>query len=394
MRGKARPDLNLLPVLQAVLDTQSLRHAASKLGMSPSAVSDALVRLRLRFGDSLVVQRRRIIEPTAFGARLKAPLAAIMAGMASLAIVRNDGTPTRMRGINLNLMWSLRALLRRGSVTVAAKELSVSQPAVSGELKRLRALLGDPILIARGQLTPRAMAMAPLLEDVLHRVENLLDEGVFDPAQIRGEFVIATADYVMLMLGPGLVARIGAVAPGLTLCFREASGESVQDLRAGRIDIMIYASGATSVPTKGFELQQLFEDEMVAIMRDRADAGNDDTTKGFVAFSAAGKVGATFGAEVLNDSGSRPLLATMPSYLLLPFLVEGSGAGAIVPRRLASRLSGSTGTRVVPPPFPLPPLRLVAAWNAASTHDPLHAWVRSLLNAEVGRWATETPSDA
>jgi DNA-binding transcriptional LysR family regulator len=68
-----------------------------------------------------------------------------------------------MRGIDLNLLIVLDALLDERSVTRAAARLGYTQPTISGMLVRLRDLFGDPLFVRtqRGVLpTPRAEALA------------------------------------------------------------------------------------------------------------------------------------------------------------------------------------------------------------------------------------------
>lgn len=60
-----RVDLNLLVVFGAIARTRSVREAAARLRVGPSAVSMALARLRDVFGDPLFVRGRRGMEPTA-----------------------------------------------------------------------------------------------------------------------------------------------------------------------------------------------------------------------------------------------------------------------------------------------------------------------------------------
>lgn len=57
-------DLNLLVALDALLAERSVSRAALRLNLSPSATSDALARLREYFGDELLVQVGRRMEPT------------------------------------------------------------------------------------------------------------------------------------------------------------------------------------------------------------------------------------------------------------------------------------------------------------------------------------------
>src|SRR5262249_52350356 len=63
-----------------------------------------------------------------------------------------------LAALDLNLLVALESLLDEASVGRAADRVSLSQPAMSHALKRLRALLGDPLLVrvgARMHLTAR-----------------------------------------------------------------------------------------------------------------------------------------------------------------------------------------------------------------------------------------------
>jgi len=52
-----------------------------------------------------------------------------------------------IESFDLNLLISFDALMRERNVSRAAEHLSVSQPAMSNSLKRLRGLLNDPLLV-------------------------------------------------------------------------------------------------------------------------------------------------------------------------------------------------------------------------------------------------------
>jgi len=58
---------------------------------------------------------------------------------------------TDLRHVDLNLLVALDALLERQSVTGAAARMGLSPPATSHALSRLRALLGDPLLVRAGR---------------------------------------------------------------------------------------------------------------------------------------------------------------------------------------------------------------------------------------------------
>ncbi len=59
-------------LLAELLDTRSLSLAARRIGLSPSAASHALPRLRTRLGDALFVRASNGVQPTPYGERVGA----------------------------------------------------------------------------------------------------------------------------------------------------------------------------------------------------------------------------------------------------------------------------------------------------------------------------------
>jgi len=71
-------DLNLLPVLDALLRHRSATRAAQELDMSQPSLSAALARLRQHLGDELFVRTGRGLRPTVRASSLAEPVADIL----------------------------------------------------------------------------------------------------------------------------------------------------------------------------------------------------------------------------------------------------------------------------------------------------------------------------
>jgi DNA-binding transcriptional LysR family regulator len=67
-------DLNLFLVFQAIYSTRSVTLAGQRLGMTQSAVSNALKRTRERFNDTLFIRTPEGMVPTPLAARLISPI--------------------------------------------------------------------------------------------------------------------------------------------------------------------------------------------------------------------------------------------------------------------------------------------------------------------------------
>src|SRR5690625_5544178 len=127
---------------------------------------------------------------------------------------------------DLNPLVALRALLRTRHVTQAAAQVGITQPAMSRSLHRLRELFNDPLLVRgrRGyELTPRAEALAPLLESTLKDLEQLLQPMQFDPAEARGTLTLCTTDFGSLYYIPYFLELLRSRAPGIDVEDRKST---------------------------------------------------------------------------------------------------------------------------------------------------------------------------
>jgi DNA-binding transcriptional LysR family regulator len=75
-------DLNLLSVFQEVYRARQISAAARRLGLTQSAVSNALARLRKTFGDELFVRTAHGMQPTPLAQQMAEPIGAAMAQVA------------------------------------------------------------------------------------------------------------------------------------------------------------------------------------------------------------------------------------------------------------------------------------------------------------------------
>jgi len=123
--------------------------------------------------------------------------------------------------LDLQLLLALDALLRHRHLTRAADALGVTQPVMSKHLRRLRAVLGDPLFVrsAAGITpTPRAEALAAPLAEILELTRTrLLPEPAFDAATSRREFVLCASDFGATVLLPALLTELRASAPAVRL---------------------------------------------------------------------------------------------------------------------------------------------------------------------------------
>src|SRR3954452_1922418 len=129
--------------------------------------------------------------------------------------------PMRLANLDLNLLVSLDALLDQRSVTRAAQQLGLSQPALSASLARLRRHFGDELLSRVGneyRPSPLAAQLKPRVRLALEGVERVFTaQPEFHPAESSREFSVLMSDYACAVLGGALAGLLTAEAPAARL---------------------------------------------------------------------------------------------------------------------------------------------------------------------------------
>ena len=132
----------------------------------------------------------------------------------------NAASSFNLRTFDLNLLKVFDEVMAERSLTKAARHLSLTQPAVSNALRRLREALGDELLVRKGrglEPTARGLELWPGVREALGGIQAALAPSVFNPATADNAFVLAMADATAAELMPGLVAVMGEEAPGVSL---------------------------------------------------------------------------------------------------------------------------------------------------------------------------------
>src|SRR5580693_3705199 len=126
-------------------------------------------------------------------------------------------TTMNLSTLDLNLLLVLHAVLEERSATQAAERLNVTQSAVSNALARLRAVLGDPLVVRSGRglvATPRAEELAPIVAQAIAYLEKAVDRGPsFVPRETTRTFTIAAADNHQTSEAPRIAAAFAKSLP-------------------------------------------------------------------------------------------------------------------------------------------------------------------------------------
>ena len=158
----------------------------------------------------------------------------------------------QLASLDLNLFLVLHTVLAEGSVTRAAKRLSVTQSAVSNALARLREVFRDPLFVRHGRglvPTPRAHELAPLMQRAMGELQAAVDGATFVPEQSTRRFTLAWSDAQTIAHLPALLPRFERNLPHATLRIVTVDFLSATNgLSLGEVDVAVGPEQAAFAP--------------------------------------------------------------------------------------------------------------------------------------------------
>ena len=298
--------------------------------------------------------------------------------------------------IDLHLVRVLHTVITEGSVSRAALKLESSQPAVSAQLKRLRALTGDALLVRSGTgMAPTATALT-LVEPaatLLREAEAIFGarraSRSFDPASSEARFAIAASDYLDPLFLPELVAQIQRAAPGVRIELHPLSADFDyrKSLARGELDLVI---GNWLEPPGERHLARLFTDEIVCLVGEDHPAVRNPRGWNEARYLAAQHVAPTFFApgvrgvidEHLAGLGlQRRIVVRSPHFGLIPLMLAQTHLVLTTGRLFCTRYVDALPLRILRCPVAFPPLVYYQLW-----HDVTHA-------SAAGRWLRDQVRD-
>lgn len=295
----------------------------------------------------------------------------------------------RFKGLDLNLLVALGALLETRSVSAAARRLNLSQPAMSAALSRLRDYFKDELLAPDGKRmlpTAYAEALAPRLEAQLRGLDDLLTSSTgFEPESAERSFSIVATDYITAVVLAPLMVELEMETPGLRLEIRLPHDDSADQLAQGKVDLLI-TPDAFVHPDHPVEL--LFEERQVLVgwsgnpLFGRPITERDVFACSHVAVSFGRQRTASFADRQLALLGkTRQVAVTAPNFMAVPWLLRGTGRIAFLHERLARAMAETFPIAVAEVPFHFPVMREMVQHHRSRGQDEGLAWLRRRIGA-------------
>ena len=301
--------------------------------------------------------------------------------------------------IDLQLVKVLHTVITERSVSRAALRLGSSQPQVSAQLRRLRALTGDPLLVrAGGGMVPTEAALALLspAETLLREAERLFGgarvQRHFDPQRAELCLRVAASDYLDPLFLPALAASLRRQAPGLSLEIHPLSAEFDyrRKLAAGEVDLVI---GNWLRPPEELHLGRLLSDEVVCLVAEQHPAVQHPrswTEARYLAAEHVAPMPLHAGAPGVIDEHlaarglARRIALRCAHFGLAPQMVADSQLVLTTGRQFCQRYLGRLPVRIVRCPAAFPAMAYYQLWHDRAHVAPAQRWLREQVR-EVAR---------
>ena len=293
-----------------------------------------------------------------------------------------------LAAIDLNLLVAFEAMLEQRSVTLAADQLQIGQPAMSAALSRLRILFEDELFVRLGrqmQPTLKAQAIAPDILVALQQIRHAVATSqTFQPTTSDRSFALGSSDYTSFVLVPPLLEFSQHAASSLNFRLLGFEKDSVGTLlEQGTIEV---ALGVFPQPPRQTQCEPLFEERFVGIARQAHPALKQGamSLETFACLSHAlstlrrDRVGAIDRA-LQEHHLERRIALTTPHMLVLPFAIASSDLVAAVPYRVALRLASVCQLTIFELPVKTKSWTVSMLWSALSDQDEANRWLRTTI---------------
>lgn len=289
-----------------------------------------------------------------------------------------------IRTLDLNLLKAFVVLLDECNVSRAAARLSVTQPAMSGILNRLRESFNDPLFVRvqHGmQPTDRALELGQIARKVLQDVGSMLSPPKLEPEKLNMTLRIAAMDYVQQIIALPLILRLRRLAPNVKVALLPVQGQNIKTLfEKNKIDLALVSQQHISADMPHTVLYH--EEYVCAMSKTHPMAKTTLTLEQFCAlpFAMLSYNGGEFSGATdiaLHKLGrQRKVMVSVNHISLLPQLLQDSDLVAVLPQHLARTLPN---VHLQTPPIEVESFTMLMTWHERTEQDMAHCWLREVL---------------
>jgi DNA-binding transcriptional LysR family regulator len=290
----------------------------------------------------------------------------------------------QLHRIDLNLLVVFEALMLERSVAGAAASLNKTPSAISHALARLRAQVGDPLMVKVGgrmQASPFALQLVDDVRPILSSIKRVLKlPEPFHPASSTRTFRVGCPFAARIL--PEVVNQLQAQAPGVSVEWLSTPRQVYAAVSEGMIDLA-HLGGEMALPD-GLDEAELPPLNFVSVVRAGHPALADWGPEAWrryphVQIKIGNEITSPVDAARQPETPERRVGVLISDGAAVGHLVANSDMIATLPTLLMAWDMAQYGLRPLPPVIPVPPFRSRFFWSSRTTNDPALVWMRTLV---------------
>lgn len=291
---------------------------------------------------------------------------------------------------DLNLIPVFIAIYEELSLSKAAARLSISQPAVSKSLSKLRNSYNDQLFYrCKSGVSPTSFSeyIYPILSSCYSNyMSTICCSSEFDLLNSRRKFTIGCISGANYDLIPALVEMINCTSPNITLetCPISSIEHYIENLRLQKFDLVIdlHPGGASFL-----DFQKILDVELVVCCSCTHPrlTGNTITKEEYfseehVSVYDWAKRAHLFGSNVLSSLSNRKISYSATSMMDILPVISNSEMISILPEPVFKKFSSFFNIKMFPMPISeLSNISLYMLWHPNRNEDCAHIWLRRVI---------------
>lgn len=284
---------------------------------------------------------------------------------------------------------ALDVLLAERHVTRAANKLNITQSAMSNNLKQLRELFDDPLLVRNKNamvLTVKAQSIVMPLREIMTNAKRLVfTHATFDPKLDESELAIGLTDYAGSIILADLLKDLSKSAPKMKITIRTLA--NLQDLHNFEQGFLHLAIGYFSNPPANLKKQHLYTDELLCVMSKNHPLAKKELT--IERFLSSRQMTLTlrdqYGGSNVEDNLQKYGIALDPvvriPYSMVALQVASQTDLLLVASRCMLKQVTHFPLVVKKVPFDKAPRSVAQYWHPQYHNEPAHQWLRQRIKA-------------
>ena len=285
--------------------------------------------------------------------------------------------------LDIRQLRTLFYLLRERNLSQVAKQLGVTQQAVSDQLRKLRDTFDDRLFVRSGNgvvPTPFAEALQPKLFNAIKALEQLTEPHQFDPATTHATFTISCTDLEQKTLLPTLLQLVRQQAPFLKVAVKKLELDRLaSDLLNGDVDLVI--TNPDFAPPN-YPATLLYQEKYVCVasksnkkVKPKMSVAEVSRIPQLVVSPSRGDFSGSVQQWFHERGHPRNVMISVPTFTAAKATIASTDLCGFIP----STLLPDEDLKVIQLDCDAPGFDVISVWHQRSSYDPLHSWIRNKL---------------